>query len=75
MVDSAAHAQTTASTAAFLRTAAERHLTLRELQCEYIDEIMRLKGRNKVQAAKLLGVDRKTLYRHNERKNHEDRHK
>jgi DNA-binding NtrC family response regulator len=56
----------------FLHSASQRRLTLRELQSGYIDEIMRLTGGNKVRAAKMLGVDRKTLYRHNARRNHED---
>jgi DNA-binding protein Fis len=33
----------------------------------YIEEVMRLTGGNKVQAAKILGIDRKTLYRRAER--------
>jgi DNA-binding NtrC family response regulator len=57
---------------ALLTSASERRLTLREVQNGYIDEIMRLTNGNKVQAAKLLGIDRKTLYRHNERINNED---
>ena len=50
-----------------LRSAAERRLTLRELDGQYIDEILQLTGGNKVQAAKILGIDRKTLYRRAER--------
>jgi DNA-binding NtrC family response regulator len=49
--------------------AAERRLTLRELEFQYIDEILRITGGNKVHAAKILGVDRKTLYRKAERRN------
>jgi DNA-binding NtrC family response regulator len=52
---------------ALLRSAAERRLTLRELEERYIDQILRLTGGNKVQAAKILGIDRKTLYRRAER--------
>jgi two-component system response regulator HydG len=51
------------------RSAAEQRLTLRELEVRYIDEIMQITGGNKVHAAKILGVDRKTLYRRAERKN------
>jgi DNA-binding NtrC family response regulator len=50
-----------------LRSAAERRLTLRELEDHYIDQILQLTGGNKVQAAKVLGIDRKTLYRRAER--------
>ena len=53
------------------RSAAERRLTLRELEVRYIDEIMQITGGNKVHAAKILGVDRKTLYRRAERKNNQ----
>ena len=49
--------------------AAEQRLTLRELEFQYIDEVMRITGGNKVHAAKILGVDRKTLYRRAERRN------
>jgi DNA-binding NtrC family response regulator len=38
-------------------------LTLRELEREYILEILREAGGNKSRAAELLGLDRKTLYR------------
>jgi DNA-binding NtrC family response regulator len=50
-----------------LRSATNRRLTLRELEDRYIEEILRLSGGNKVQAAKILGIDRKTLYRRAER--------
>ena len=53
------------------RSAAEQRLTLRELEVRYIDEIMRITGGNKAHAAKILGVDRKTLYRRAERRNHQ----
>ncbi len=51
----------------FPRSAAQRRLSLREVEDLYIDEVMRLTGGNKVQAAKILGIDRKTLYRRAER--------
>lgn len=53
------------------RSAAEQRLTLRELEARYIDEIMQITGGNKAHAAKILGVDRKTLYRRAERRNHQ----
>jgi DNA-binding NtrC family response regulator len=52
---------------ALLRSATERRCTLRELEDHYIDQILELTGGNKVQAAKILGIDRKTLYRRAER--------
>jgi len=60
------------STAAFLRSAAERRLKLREVEALYIEEIMKLTSGNKVHASKILGVDRKTLYRRMERKARKD---
>ena len=47
---------------------ARRELTLRELEDLYIDAILRRTGGNKVRAAHLLGIDRKTLYRRAERR-------
>jgi DNA-binding NtrC family response regulator len=44
-----------------------RHITLRELEELYTGEIMKCTGGNKVRAAKILGIDRKTLYRRAER--------
>jgi two-component system response regulator AtoC len=51
-----------------LRSGEQRHLSLRELEDRYIDRIMGLTGGNKVRAAKILGIDRKTLYRRAERR-------
>jgi transcriptional regulator with PAS, ATPase and Fis domain len=51
----------------FPRSAAQRRLSLREVEDLYIEEVMRLTSGNKVQAAKILGIDRKTLYRRAER--------
>jgi DNA-binding NtrC family response regulator len=48
-------------------SAAEEGLTLRELEERYTEEILRRTGGNKVQAAKILGIDRKTLYRRAQR--------
>ena len=49
--------------AALLLRASERTLTLREVEREYILEILRRMGGNKLRAAQMLGLDRKTLYR------------
>jgi len=51
----------------FPRSAAQRRLSLRDVEDLYIEEVMRLTSGNKVQAAKILGIDRKTLYRRAER--------
>ena len=51
------------ATAALIARGRERRLTLRELEREYILETLRETGGNKLRAAELLGVDRKTLYR------------
>jgi DNA-binding NtrC family response regulator len=51
-----------------VRTGAGRRVTLRELEELYIDEILRRTGGNKVRAASILGIDRKTLYRRAERR-------
>ncbi len=50
-----------------LRAAVARRVTLRELEERYIEEILKVTGGNKVRAAKILGIDRKTLYRRAER--------
>ncbi len=50
-----------------LADAVSRHITLRELEELYTGEIMKCTGGNKVRAAKILGIDRKTLYRRAER--------
>lgn len=57
------------SPAALAYAAAENRLTLRELENRYIEEVMRITDGNKVHAAKILGIDRKTLYRRAEREN------
>jgi two-component system, NtrC family, response regulator AtoC len=51
-----------------VRTGAGRSVTLRQLEELYIDEILRRTGGNKVRAASILGIDRKTLYRRGERR-------
>jgi DNA-binding NtrC family response regulator len=50
------------------RVLAGRSLTLHELEEAYIDEVLRRTGGNKVRAARILGIDRKTLYRRAERR-------
>ncbi len=49
--------------AAFVVRGSESNLTLREIERDYILEIMRKVGGNKSRAAEVLGLDRKTLYR------------
>jgi DNA-binding NtrC family response regulator len=51
-----------------VKRAARERLTLRELEERYIDEVLDLTSGNKVQAARILGIDRKTLYRRAERR-------
>jgi len=46
-----------------LDEAAERTLPLQEVEQEYIQRILEKTGGNKYQAAQVLGIDRKTLYR------------
>ena len=57
---------------ATIRASAKRRLSLAELEELYIDEVLRSTGGNKVRAASILGIDRKTLYRRAERKASED---
>ncbi|MGH0031058.1 MAG: sigma-54-dependent transcriptional regulator [Myxococcota bacterium] len=42
---------------------ARTRMTLQELTDRYIEEVLELTGGNKVKAAGILGIDRKTLYR------------
>jgi two-component system response regulator AtoC len=60
------------SVEATIRTSAKRRLSLAELEELYIDEVLRTTGGNKVRAASILGIDRKTLYRRAERKSSVD---
>jgi len=67
---SAGSPQENSGTDAALHCAARDRLSLRELEERYIDEVLGLTNGNKVQAAKILGIDRKTLYRRAERRKH-----
>jgi DNA-binding NtrC family response regulator len=53
---------------AFVRACARRRLTLREVEDLYTDEVLAATGGNKVHASRILGIDRKTLYRRAERR-------
>ena len=61
-------AEAEASPDSLTRAAAHRRLSLEQLCDLYIDEILQLTGGNKVQAARILGINRRTLYRRGERK-------
>jgi len=54
--------------ALLLESAAESSLSLEELSERYTEEILRRCGGNKVHAAAILKIDRKTLYRRAERR-------
>lgn len=56
-------ARSSGEASVILARSSARQLTLRELEREYIFETLRKTGGNKTQAAELLGLDRKTLYR------------
>ncbi len=55
------------SSEAVLAQAARQHMSLHELEDKYIDQVLEFTGGNKVQAAKILKIDRKTLYRRQQR--------
>jgi len=69
LLDPAAREEPETAPAVLAPAAAEDRLTLRELEDRYIKEVMRFTHGNKVHAAKILGIDRKTLYRRAEREN------
>jgi len=52
--------------------AGSRPRTLREMQRDYIEWVLNLTGRNKTRAAKVLGIDRASLWRHLKRHEVED---
>jgi DNA-binding NtrC family response regulator len=56
------------ASSSFLPRAAAQRMTLEELNEAYTDEVLALTEGNKVQAAAILGIDRKTLYRRAERR-------
>ena len=47
----------------FLAAAVARHMTVAQLEREYIERVLDDEGGNKTRAAQRLGLDRKTLYR------------
>jgi DNA-binding NtrC family response regulator len=55
--------RTSGGASALIARSVEQNLSLRDLEREYILEVMRRTGGNKSRAAELLGLDRKTLYR------------
>lgn len=55
--------RTSGATSALIARSVEQNLTMREVEREYILEVLRRTGGNKSRAAELLGLDRKTLYR------------
>ncbi len=52
----------------FVRQALDKQLTLAELDDLYIDQVLGYTRGNKVQAARILGINRRTLYRRGERR-------
>jgi DNA-binding NtrC family response regulator len=58
--------------AQLIGSAADSAMSLKELEDRYTEEILRRTGGNKVQAAAILKIDRKTLYRRAERRSRGD---
>ena len=61
--DLPARVQDAARATAIISDASRRQIPLRNLEREYILEVLRSTGGNKTRAAEILGLDRKTLYR------------
>ncbi|HET9533573.1 MAG TPA: sigma-54 dependent transcriptional regulator [Blastocatellia bacterium] len=55
--------RTSGESTAIITRSSEQRLTLRELEREYIVEVLRQTAGNKSRAAEILGLDRRTLYR------------
>jgi DNA-binding NtrC family response regulator len=55
-----------------LRDALERRFTLAQLEDLYVDQVLEHTHGNKVQAARILGINRRTLYRRGDRRSEPD---
>ena len=59
----AAGARVSEGVSELMGTAAEHHLSLAEIELGYIKRVLSQNGRNVTRAARILGIDRRTLYR------------
>jgi DNA-binding NtrC family response regulator len=59
------------NTASLVHDALDAQLSLAELEDRYIDQVLESTRGNKVQAARILGINRRTLYRRGDRRNRE----
>ena len=57
---------------ALLQKVGQAQFTLLELENRYTAQVLEMTGGNKVQAARILGIDRKTLYRRTQRRSKGD---